>query len=153
VVAGGKVAVAVLLDPEDAAVPPVASLGLPQFDGPMDEREDLLVVPMLVALGEEEGRGALAEEEVPQRQDLAAEADVVAGQEPDLAQVVEDDPGRTQVLHRLGDLPRHRGQLDVRGVEDGVQALGGEPLVAEAGVDVQDLDAGEVPAASRGAGS
>ena len=149
VLAGGEVAVPILLDPQRAAVPAVAALGLRQLDDPVDEGQDLVVVTVVVALGEEEGRGPPAGQVVLQRQDLAAVADRVAGEEADLRHVIEDDPRRAQAIHRLDDLAGHRGQLDIGGVEDRVLALGGESVIAEAGVDVQDVDAFEVPAADR----
>ena len=73
----------------------------------------------------EQQDGALPRrEELLERENLPAIAERAAGEQPQLRERVEDDPGRLQPLDVVEDRPGRRRQLDLRRVEHRVLLVG-----------------------------
>ena len=84
------------------------------------------------AVVEQQDRHLLLLEVVLEREELAAIAERVGGQEPQLREPVEDDVPRLGAFDLGEDLPGRLAELDLGGVEDDVLGLAADVELATA---------------------
>ena len=98
--------------------------GLLKRDHAVGDAVQLQVVRVGCPVVQHQHGAIAAGEELLQRQDLAPVAQRVLRQQPHFRQAVEDDPRRAQLLDALHHFAGRLAQLDFRGMQDRLLAVG-----------------------------
>jgi hypothetical protein len=148
VVAAAELAPAVLQHPHAAAIGAVLGQQLLEDDHAVRDALHLQVAPGAGEVVQQQHGAAAAAEELLQRQQLAAVAQRIAREQPQLRQRIEHQARGLQPLHVLEDGPRGLGELDLGRMEHRVLLRGLQALLRRH--QLADGDAAQVEAVRLG---
>ena len=144
VVTAAKRYAAHFADAQSAAFRAELARVLLEHDDAVRHRLDLITLATAGAVVEPQHRAVTAAEILLERQDLAAVADRVLRDEPQLGQRIDDEPLGAVLVRRCDERLRRLAELELRWAEYRQQRIGGK--IAFRRHELRDVDSRKIPA-------